>query len=303
MVERRYHILDVFAGKPLAGNPLAVVLDADGLDDAAMQRIAGEFNLSETVFVLEPRDPVHFARLRIFTPAAELPFAGHPTVGAAILLASLRAPELLRAGEVGLVLEEGIGPVSCTARHRRGEAAHARFEAPRLPEPWGDPPDPAALATMLGLKPDEVGGALAGHAPSRYDAGVPFTFVPLASLDALARARLRAPAHEERALYYLYADDPEPGDAEFHVRARMLAHGLGVGEDPATGSAAVAFAGTLARCGRLLPDGDHDCRIVQGVEMGRPSRIGLAFTIDGGRLASVTVGGEAVVVADGVLRL
>ena len=297
MARRRYYILDVFTDTPLAGNPLAVVVDSDGLDAPSMQRIAAEFNLSETVFVLPPRDPINLARLRIFTPTTELPFAGHPTVGTAVLVATLEAPELLRAQEVGLVLEEEIGLVSCTARHRRGEAAHARFEVPRLAEPWGDKPDAGALADEFGLGADEIG--VAGHAPTRFSAGVPFTFVPLASIDALARARLKAGDESTRDAFYLYAPDP---DVDGGVRARMLSRGLGVREDPATGSAAAALAGALL-ANEELADGDHDIRICQGVEMGRPSRIGLAFTVVGGRLVSTTIGGEAVIVADGTLHL
>ena len=303
MGRRRYHILDVFTDTPLAGNPLAVVTDSDGLDAAAMQKIAGEVNLSETVFVLPPRDPVHLARIRIFTPTTELPFAGHPTVGAAVLVATLEAPDLLKAQEVGLVLEEEIGPVSCTVRQRRGEPAHARFDVPRLAEPWGDPPDAADLAAAFGLHPEDVGGRFGAgpHAPTRYTAGVPFTFVPLISIDALGRARLRETPDEKRAAFYLYAPDPDAG-AGRHVRARMLARGLGVREDPATGSAAAAFAGALLVNDRLAAR-DHDCRIRQGIEMGRPSLIGLAFTVGHGRLASTTIGGQAIIVGDGTLNL
>lgn len=293
---RRYHILDVFSGRRLSGNPLAVVSDAEDLDEAAMQAIAREFNLSETVFLLPPRDPVNMARARIFTPTVELPFAGHPTIGAAVLVATLEAPELIAAQEVDLVLEEAFGPVRCTVRHRRGEAAHARFVVPRLAEPWGEPPDSGALAAMLGLAPDEIGWG--GHRPSRFSAGVSFTFVPVASIDVLGRARL-APGEGDRAGFYLFAPDSGPPRA---VRTRMLARGVGVAEDPGTGSAAAAFAGALL-AGEGLPDGDHDCRILQGVEMGRPCRIGLAFTVEAGRLLSTTIGGEAVIVAEGTLHL
>ena len=299
---RRYHILDVFSARPLAGNPLAVVSDADGLDDAAMQAIAREFNLSETVFLLPPRDPVNLARARIFTPSAELPFAGHPTIGAAVLAATLEAAELLASQEIGLVLEQASGPVRCTVRHRRGEAAHARFEAPQLAEPWGEPPDAGETAALLGLAPDDL--RWGGHRPTRFSAGVPFTFVPVASVEALGRATLKSGEETERAAFYLYApriDAPEAG-APRAVRTRMLARGLGVVEDPGTGSAAAAFAAVLL-AGERLGDGDHDCRILQGVEMGRPSRIGLAFGVEHGRLASTTIGGEAVIVAEGTLRL
>jgi len=160
-MRRRYHILDVFTSVPLAGNPLAVVLDSAGLDTVAMQKIAREFNLSETVFVSDPADPVNFARLRIFTPTTELPFAGHPTVGAAVLLAKLQAPELLAAQDVGLTLEEGVGPVSCSVRHRRGEAAHASFDTPLLPEPAGDAPAFAELASLQKAKRRSGRAALA----------------------------------------------------------------------------------------------------------------------------------------------
>src|SRR5579863_6384854 len=116
-MRRAYHTLDVFTDTPLAGNPLAVVLDSEGLDDARMQSVAREFNLAETVFVAEPKNPVNTAAVRIFTPGRELPFAGHPTVGAAILLAHLRAGGLLGAQDLRVVLEETIGEVVCVARH------------------------------------------------------------------------------------------------------------------------------------------------------------------------------------------
>lgn len=295
---RRYHILDVFTDTKLAGNPLAVLLDCDGLGDVEMQRIAREFNLSETVFVFEPRDPVNFARLRIFTPTRELPFAGHPTVGTAVLLATMKAPDLLRREEVGLVLEETIGPVSCSVRHRGGEAPHARFEVPRLAERFAEAPAAQELAAILGLNVPNIG--FGGHEPACFSAGVPFIFVPVASIDVLGRARLETVESDEPIAFYLYT----PADARptRTFRTRMLASGLGVSEDPATGSAAAAFAGVLLANDRLR-DGAHDCFLHQGVEMGRPSRIGVAFSVADGRLACTTIGGSAVIVAQGVLDL
>ena len=303
-MRRRYHILDVFTDTKLAGNPLAVVLDSEGLDGTAMAKIATEFNLSETVFVMPPRDPINSAALRIFTPALELPFAGHPTVGTAILLAKLQAPELLAREDVGLVLEEPIGLVACSVRHRRGEAAHARFEVPRLPVPVDDPPSAEALAILFGLDLADIG--FASHRPTRFSVGPTFTFVPLASLDALGRASLdmsAAAQHFSKAEpmgYFLYT----PADAQSPraFRARMLAHGMGMVEDPATGSAAAAFAGALVANERLA-DGEHDCILLQGIEMGRPSRIGLAFTVGDGRLASAAIGGSAVMLAEGTIDL
>src|SRR6516162_9173636 len=131
---RRFQTLDVFTETALAGNPLAVVLDAEWLDDARMQAIAAEFNLSETVFVFEPRNAINTARIRIFTPKRELPFAGHPTIGAAALIADQRAGDLLAAHDLRIVLEEAIGDVVCSARHRKGHALAASFELPKLPE-------------------------------------------------------------------------------------------------------------------------------------------------------------------------
>ncbi len=293
-MRRRYHILDVFTETKLAGNPLAVVLDCDGLDGMAMQRIARELNLSETVFCAPPRDLVNTAAIRIFTPTRELPFAGHPTVGTAILLAKLNAPELLAREDVGLVLEEAIGPVFCSVRHRRGEAPHAHFEVPRLAQRDGDPPSRGELAARLGLSVDAIG--FGAHEPTRFSAGVPFIFVPVASLEELALARAGS---TEDALY-LYAPTEEKAPRAF--RARMLAPGFGVAEDPATGAAAAAFAGVLL-ANESLHDGDHDCVLHQGVEMGRPSKIGLAFQVEHGRLTATTIGGSAVMVAEGVFDL
>src|ERR1019366_1969935 len=150
-MRRAYCLLDVFTETPLAGNPLAVVLDADGLDDARMQAIAGEFNLAETVFVFAPRDPVNTAALRIFTPGRELPFAGHPTVGAAALVAHLRAPQMLTAQDLRLVLEERGGDVVGPPRPPRGRAPAPPSPRPRLPQEGAPAPATEEIAARLGL--------------------------------------------------------------------------------------------------------------------------------------------------------
>ncbi len=185
-MSRRFFTLDVFTDRALAGNPLAVVSTPMGLDDAAMQAIAREFNLSETVFVREPRNPINTAAVRIFTPGRELPFAGHPTVGTAVLLAHLRARDLLGSQDLRVVLEEKIGEVVCVARHRRGEAMAAYFTLPRLPERGGEAPSAAVLAEGLGLTPADIG--FADHVPSVWSVGAPHICVPVATLDAMARA-------------------------------------------------------------------------------------------------------------------
>ncbi len=300
-MKRRFQTLDVFTETALAGNPLAVVLDAEGLDDARMQAVAAEFNLSETVFVFEPRNAINSARVRIFTPKRELPFAGHPTVGAAALIAHQRAADLLSAQDLRIVLEERIGDVVCVARKRKGQALAAYFELPKLPERLkGDPPSTADIAASLGLEPQDIG--FDGHEPSLYSAGAPFLFIPIRSLDAIGRA---APgtlpwATKDGPATFVYTRETERKGSAYH--ARMFAGAWGVGEDPATGSAAAAFAGVVQAFDRP-PDGEHMLTIEQGFEMGRPSLIALGLVIEDGALASATIGGSVVLVSSGALDL
>ena len=187
---RRYFILDVFTNQALAGNPLAVVLDGEGLSDARMQAIAREFNLSETVFVLPPETPTHSAKLRIFTPAKELPFAGHPTVGTAILLARERFGEIEEDQNAMVVLEEAVGKVRCGVVLKPGAAGFAEFDVPKLARPADPLGDRDVIAAALGLEPSEIG--FENHRPTAYEAGVPFAFVPVADLSTLSRAAPRA---------------------------------------------------------------------------------------------------------------
>ena len=298
-MRRRFVTLDVFTERRFAGNPLAVVLDADALDTAAMQAIAREFNYPETVFVLPAADPVHRARLRIFTPASELPFAGHPTVGTAVLLARLDGG----TGERALVVEEVIGPVHCRAAMIDRDCGRASFALPRLPEALGTPADPAAAAAALSLDPADIG--FDGFRPARWSAGLAQNFVPIRSLAAIGRAR-PDPARFEatfaidgRAVAYLYCAEVTQAGCDFH--ARMFAPGLGVPEDPATGSAAAAFAGLWTAQARRA-DGEHRLRIEQGCEMGRPSLLELTFSIADGRLAAAAIGGAAVVLTEGTIE-
>lgn len=292
-MRRRFATLDVFTDRPFAGNPLAVVLDAEQLDGAAMQGIAREFSHPETVFVSTPADPGHRARLRIFTPARELPFAGHPTVGTAVLLA-------VRDGTaVGaeIVLEEGIGPVRCVIERRAGSAGAARFAIPQMPAEAGPVPDDATIAAALSLAPAEIGELR----PARWSAGNPFTFVPVIARSAVARcrpdpAKFDAAFGAGGAAYVFCRETVEPGHA-FH--ARMFAPSHGIPEDPATGSAAAAFAGMIAA---RLSDGTHAIVIEQGYEMGRPSLIRLIAVVAAGRLVSASIGGEAVIVTEGTIE-
>jgi trans-2,3-dihydro-3-hydroxyanthranilate isomerase len=289
----RFHTLDVFTETPFAGNPLAVVLGADGLSTAQMQIIAREFNLSETIFVMAPRDPAHTARVRIFFPTAEIPFAGHPTIGCAILLA-----EEAHQGDFGttITLEEeaGLVPVSVA---RKGDRISAELTAPVLPYPAGGTPDVALLAAALDLAPSDIGP----HSPGVHEGGPRFLYAPLRSLDALARARVVEP-HWSRLIAahgvdsaYLYA----PGEG-CDYRARMFSPTAGIPEDPATGSASAILAAQLLANG-AVPDGTTHLTLHQGVEMGRPSTLGLTIEAAGSALTRVRIAGSAVRIGDGRL--
>lgn len=295
-MRRRFVTLDVFTGRRFAGNPLAVVLDPEGLDDPALQAIAREFNLSETVFVFPPRMPGHRARLRIFTPFTELPFAGHPTVGSAALLARLDPG----AGARDFVVEEGIGPVRCTVEPVNEELAWARFEVPQPPAELGPAAAPERLAQALGLSPLDMG--CEGFVAARWSAGVPITFVPVRGLAAIRNCRVDA-AHwdaiDPPGAAFVFCRETVDKDHAFH--ARMFAPPMGVPEDPATGSAAAAFAGVLARSLRPA-DGDYMYVIEQGYEMGRPSLITLIITIRDRHLDGVAIGGQVVTVSEGTIE-
>lgn len=300
-----FHTLDVFSDRRFGGNPLGVVLGADDLDTPTLQTIAREVNLSETVFVGAPRNPVHTASMRIFTPVRELPFAGHPTIGTAVLLADLKG--LSRENGCGsaiVTLEQQIGTVRVAVRYDAGDAAFAEFEAPQLPRVGGALPPVERLAAALGLIPNEIG--FENHRPRCFEAGNAFACIPVATLDAMERAYANplhwAAAFEDQGVVgaYLYTRQCVHTTAAFH--ARMFAPAAGVPEDPATGSAAICFAGAIATFDEL-PDGMHKRVLEQGFEMGRPSNITLTLLVRGGTLDVVRVGGHAVRVVSGQLRV
>lgn len=296
---RRFVVLDVFTDRTLSGNPLAVVLDTEGLDSNHMQAIAREFNLSETVFVLKPQEEESRARLRIFTINHELPFAGHPTVGAAVLLA-------LRDGvatSTDFVLEENVGPVACHVAVKGERAGSATFTVPRIPEIVDAAPmSREDCAQALGLDTSDIG--FDDYGPVIASAGVPFVCVPLASRSALARispsaARLISTFGGGADSVYVFCRD-EDGEGDF--RARMFAANMGIDEDPATGSAAAALAAVLL-AGEKPGDGFQAFDILQGVEMGRPSLVRLGLQVAQGELTAVTIGGGAVIVSEGVVHV
>ncbi len=297
-----YAIYDVFTQTPLAGNPLAVVFDAQGLSDEVMQAITCEFNLSETVFVLPPEKAGNSARIRIFTPAHELPFAGHPTVGTAVALAERMQP----GPNLAMVLEENIGPVSCNVQANGQAAAFARFELPRLSKSVPAPLNVQGLAGALGLVPAQVG--FDDHQIGVWSAGVPFLMVPVNSMNAVnqlqfdAKAWMQAaPLVEGRTVSaYVYCRGGVSAEAHFHARA--FVPGMGLNEDPATGSAVAAMTGALYAA-QVWTDGTHALLIEQGFAMGRPSQIHLDITVAQRVLKSASIGGFAVRIADGTLTL
>ena len=291
---------DVFTSARFGGNPLAVFPDATGIPEGELPRIAREFNFSETTFVFPPRDAAHTRRVRIFTPGGELPFAGHPTVGTAFVLASIGAIPFT-APETRIVLEELVGPVPVTIRSDGAGPRFAQLSVAQLPEFAEARPERAALARALGLEARDLVGDI-----EAASCGVFFLNVPVRNREALGRARVRL--DEFNALLadfvtqkvFLFCDDPElPGSSH---RARMFAPGIGVPEDPATGSACAAFAGYL---GKRSParDGTLRWRVEQGFEMGRPSLIDIECDKAGGAITAVRVGGDSVLVTRGELFL
>ncbi len=298
----KYHTLDVFTDRVFGGNPLAVFPDADGVPPEMMQRIARELNLSETVFVLWNAPPAGTdCRVRIFTPASELPFAGHPTVGTAFLLAMLgRIPSDGAAARV--VLGEGVGPVPVEVRMEDGKPVFAQLSAARMPELGPPPPPPAVVAELLSLEEAELGGSLGtAHATC----GVPFLFVSVRDRGALGRVRLDGGVWERHLSgawgphVYVVTDDADAGAS---LRARMFAPAMGIAEDPATGGAVTALAGLLA-ARDAAGDGTLRWTIEQGVEMGRPSRLHVEADVQAGTVTAVRVGGAAVRVSDGEMML
>lgn len=287
-----YEIWDVFTDRPFVGNPLAIVHGADGLSDAQMLGLAREFNLSETIFVMAPRDRAHRARVRIFFPTAEIPFAGHPTLGCAICLSGLVAPG--PDAVTDLVLEEEAGLVPVRVWRQAGRV-RAEFTAPVLPHAAPGQVDAALCGRALG---GVVVGAAGHPAPALWQGGPRFLFVPLPDLAALEAAQPSEPSWSElmtaAGVDSAWCYVPVPGG----YRARMFSPTAGIPEDPATGSASAIFAAELAARG-LLAEGETRVVITQGVEMGRPSRIEVTAVVIAGALAAVRVAGAAVPVAAG----
>ena len=286
-----FHVYDVFTSQPFTGNPLAIVEEADALSTAQMQTIARQFNLSETIFVQTPEDPAHSAKVRIFFPTAEIPFAGHPTIGCAIHLAGDDAA-LVTLEEVA-----GLVPVMLT---RDGPTVQAEFTAPKLPRALPATPGRATMAAALGLTEQDFAPTPLGN----FEGGPAFVFVELASVDALARAHVCEPAYSKTretagdtgAIYAYF----RTGRAS--IQASMFDPAAGIPEDPATGSATAILAGQLLATG-ALSEGTSVWTLRQGVEMGRPSDLRLSVDVSAGAITAIRVAGSAVKIAKGRIRI
>lgn len=294
---------DVFTDQPFGGNQLAVFPDASGIPEHRLQDVAREFNLSETTFVYPPSDATHARRVRIFTPDIELPFAGHPTIGTVHVLAAIGALPLDGA-LTRVVLEEKVGPVPVTIRAEGGRPVFCELTASMPPQEGPPPPPREALADVLGLDTAEL---LDGQWSARaYTCGVPYLFIGLRDRDAVAKARIRMDAWERtlRGTWapevLVFARGGERPGSDLH--GRMFAPGFGIQEDPATGSAAVAMAGYLAR---LDPRTDGKLRWVleQGFEMKRPSVLHIECDLAGGRMTAARVGGATVLMSEGKMEI
>ncbi len=299
----QYVHLDVFTDQPFTGNQLAVFLDAAGIDERRMQRIANEMAFPETTFVLPPEAPKTDARVRIFTPSRELPMAGHPTIGTTFALAGAGR---LPAGSDKTVLGLGIGPTAVGLEWGQNGLSFAWMTQP-IPTLGPVVADTVAVAAAVGVQPCDLAG---GNLPVQVaSSGVPFLYVPLnsrAAVDAASVERatlcelLRAVNLEELPVFVF---SPEPAGDDATVYSRMFAPGFGIPEDPATGGASGPLGAYLLRHNAVSTDTASRLVNLQGVRMGRPSRIYIALSSRAGVLEEVRVGGEAVVVGDGTIRV
>jgi len=299
----RYFICDVFTDARFGGNQLAVLPDAQGLSDRQMQQIAREFNFSESTFVFPP-EAGHTRKVRIFTPSIEVPFAGHPNVGTAFVLAT--------AGEFGAIepaidpaimvtFEEKAGLVSIAVRRREDGLIGCELTAPQRLS-LGKTVTAQALARAVSLTEDHV--VTRTHPPQVASVGLPFLIAELKSRSALERARVNMDgldalvAEKVTPDVHLYVHSKD----EFDLRARMFAPLDGVPEDPATGSANCALAGLLSHLDEK-PDGSFSWRIAQGVEMGRPSTLEARAEKRGGTVEAIRIGGASVMVSEGFIEV
>lgn len=298
----QFQTVDVFTGKQFAGNPLAVVLNAEALSSGQMQAIAAEFNLAETTFVRPPKDPAHIAEVRIFTPRSEMPFAGHPNVGTAFALARAGVCYGRPVHGDRIIFEEKAGLVPIEILKDGTAVVGARLASPQ-PLSVGAEIAGELVASACGISPADI--EVANHRPCIASCGAPFILAELKSRVALAAAspngdvfRLEVTKHPAVSIM-LYTQVDE---ADIDIRARMFAPHLNIPEDPATGSANVALIGLLAKL-RSETNLSLSKTIAQGVEMGRPSILQATAEKQNGAVAATFIGGRCVPVMSGTIDL
>jgi trans-2,3-dihydro-3-hydroxyanthranilate isomerase len=292
---------DVFTDHRFGGNPLAVFLDVPELPTEFMQDVAREFNLSETVFVVKPRNSGATRRLRIFTPSRELPFAGHPTIGAAYALVEEGLAGI--SGTSGrFLLEEEVGLVPIDVRRQANGTWFVQLTAAKLPEQGPPAPPVAELARLLGVAESDI--LHDADCAEFYSCGVPYLFVPLRNREVLRNVTVDLASSRKVAAivgaFQMYAFSYDPEREESDIRARMFMQEFGIVEDPATGSAAAAFAGYLAKRS-WHKEGTLKWTLEQGFEMRRPSLLYVEADIANGAVTAVRVGGTAVRMSEGAL--
>ncbi len=296
MMNYQFYTADVFTDKPFCGNQLAVFPHAEGLNETTMQQIAAEFNFSETVFVFPSLSSDIERRLRIFTPSGEIPFAGHPTVGTAFVLTKIGSFPL-QGEETEIIFQEGVGKVPVKVKAIDNQPVYAELRVPSAPEFQDNTPNMADLAQIVGLKVTDL--VSDDYPPQAVSCGLPFLLLQVRNLEALGKARLNQPAWQNilssfwAPQLYLFC-----AVGENKWRSRMFAPALGIEEDPATGSAAAAFAAYLAMR-ENQPNGSWQWIIEQGVEMGRPSLLKVAADKENGAIKETRVGGASVIVTQG----
>jgi trans-2,3-dihydro-3-hydroxyanthranilate isomerase len=295
----KYYWCDVFTEQKFGGNPLVVFPNAEGISAQEMQQIAREFNISETVFVLPPKNPKNTCRLRIFTPNSEIPFAGHPTIGTAYILGLISAIPL-ENDLTKIIFEEKIGEIPVSIISKNGKPIYTQLTASQLPEIGEKPPDISILAELLSLETSDL--LIGEDYPQAISCGLPFLFIPLVNQAALQKAKLgREVWQQELANYcapHIFLFTYETVFPSSHIAARMFAPGLGIDEDPATGSAATALAGYLAMRSPTV-DGTSHWQVEQGLAMGRPSILQVEADKQQGQITEIRVAGASVLVSEG----
>jgi trans-2,3-dihydro-3-hydroxyanthranilate isomerase len=303
MRKLRYHIVDVFTDRAFGGNPLAVFTNGRGISAQLMQSIAKELNLSETTFVLPPGDPENDYRVRIFTPAAELPMAGHPTVGTSFILAREHMVELKSGGVTTIKLEEGVGTIPVDINFTDGAPDLIWMQQP-LPGFGPRFEEPAAIAEMLSVP---VSAVETDWPLEVVSCGIPFLFVPLRDLESVRKIRLRPDVYE-RVLgefgvngVFVFTKETELEGSSVH--SRMFAPALGVSEDPATGGASGPLGCYLVRHKVFGEVQASEFTSEQGIEMGRPSIIKIVIEHEAGQISAVRVGGQCRFMGEGYLEV